>query len=46
MRPQLLVVTEDDKYGDAKRQLCAQVHALRCVRLRLHACCARTVLVW
>lgn len=25
IRPQLLVVTEDDKYGDIKRQLCAQV---------------------
>ncbi|KAF8065565.1 Wdr78 [Scenedesmus sp. PABB004] len=27
IRPQLLVVTEDDKYGDAKRALCAQVGA-------------------
>jgi hypothetical protein len=25
IRPQLLVVTEDDKYGQAKRDLCAQV---------------------
>lgn len=27
IRPQLLVVTEDDKYADIKRQLCAQVGA-------------------
>ncbi|KAF6248663.1 hypothetical protein COO60DRAFT_1466522 [Scenedesmus sp. NREL 46B-D3] len=27
IRPQLLVVTEDDKYGQAKRDLCAQVGA-------------------
>ncbi|WIA16414.1 hypothetical protein OEZ85_013106 [Tetradesmus obliquus] len=27
IRPQLLVVTEDDKYGQAKRELCAQVGA-------------------
>lgn len=25
IRPQLLVVTEDDKYADIKKQLCAQV---------------------
>jgi hypothetical protein len=25
IRPQLLVVTEDDKYGQLKRDLCAQV---------------------
>lgn len=28
IRPQLLVVTEDDKYGQAKRELCAQVRQL------------------
>jgi hypothetical protein len=27
IRPQLLVVTEDDKYGQAKRDLCAQVRS-------------------
>lgn len=27
IRPQLLVVTEDDKYADVKRQLCAEVGA-------------------
>lgn len=27
LRPALLVVTEDDKYGDVKRKLCAQVGA-------------------
>lgn len=27
IRPQLLVVTEDDKYADVKRQLCAEVRA-------------------
>jgi hypothetical protein len=28
IRPQLLVVTEDDKYAEAKRQLCDQVRCL------------------
>ena len=30
LRPALLVVTEDDKYGEAKRALCAEVRYVLC----------------
>ena len=42
LRPQLLVVTEDDKYGDAKRELCEKVrtcqHAAAVLRRTLSLC--------